>query len=778
MRYKLLSVFVDKIVCGAKTVPQDVELHCFSGLLEAITTEEVEKCLLQPGIKMIKRSPEVAMRIVNFALSRISADISGSSETLIPLIVQQSKHAKETVRKLTAESTFWICRKTTDISVLREYVRAMTSILVAKGTDKLKSPQERASVVMVVASIGVAIQQEMKSIGEIAEETSNILASLFENEIADEVKIALLQALGEWCLLGSGFQEIIPSIVAKAPKEKETVQRALLSMLGATIKKLRNVKDVDSLIEYLSKVILDGCQKAAMRWDAVLAYECIVFLPGYPIAFEKTDAIKAIEKSKNVLFSSDLVGKLSELDVPRYLEIACAAVLKSEDISCHEMRGAVAETITLASLHHNTEIRKKSLECLKTLSGTGDAVMIESLVDSIHHWASNAASLTGIVCNTGDDPIFNNLAIHEHFLSSLICSLLLRNAEIVKTSVAMKACILAHHRMVSGSRGRYGAWQCIISAMPSIKKVVEEDPKSTMDILFSKEWGIRSKDVEVQDAALCAVTSLSAMSCPLVVDSFLEQLNPILSTVDHDSLSAKQLRIYATKFGQLSNQAEDGGMIPSELMENILADKSSIQSPSFPPSLMYATSFMEELENDDDLKKKVKSDKAKQDAAAIARREQLIAEARTRVEVVQIRETLSLGLRALGNFAVGDAKYTEDHLQIFSEPCLQLLASPLVGEPYAFECLDNVISCIHGILGHQHLNLSASFNLVVASEARRRGEQRPLLSDQHIVDSVCTLVKATGGLPPSDEVDARRGYEPLSDSLYSFFFPIVRSAVK
>jgi hypothetical protein len=232
----------------------------------------------------------------------------------------------------------------------------------------------------------------------------------------------------------------------------------------------------------------------------------------------------------------------------------------------------------------------------------------------------------------------------------------------------------------------------------------------------------------------------------------------------HESLTAKQLLIYATPFGKLTNESEEGGLIPAELMEQMLLDKSSIKPPFFHPSKEQSSIYLEEFKED------LQTSKGKkEDPAAAARKAQLVQEAEVRLDLVLLRDEISKLLFAIKYFSRGARNIVCERLTEVSRPCLLFLSSPLVGESAALECLNSIIACIPGIIGRHHTILSACFHLIRKEEAKSCPNFDVIAASPFLADGADVILQATVRAYPRKQ---------LSSQQYAFLFPIAKSILR
>lgn len=776
LKSKLLQVFVDKILSGRKSVPSESELACYRDLLADVSENEIERLFVPAATKMAKRSPEISMVIINAAISNMTSDLSSCSDDFLPLILQQAKHGKETVRKLSVEMMELVARKTKDVSVLMSYAEAARDALMAKDATRLKSPQEKTTVASVLGMV-TASDLDIHANKERAVSIIESICQMIEAEVMAETKQALIQSLGKWISIVHEAPPSFGKVAHNCLRSAESVRRSFLEMLS-DISSYQSVgKELLDSLDDIYNIILEGTSKAAMRWDATLALSFLLDARQWNSSFDMTMETKGIW---NILkddtcpyLGLDVLRALSPEDAKQAVTLAVRMLNTHEQISDVCMRSSCL-TLVSYSLHYDTSVRRYALESIKNfvLVESGDFTRLLVLLDSLRQMCSEDTSIAFVYANPTEFPL-SNVTVHERYLGALLAMIPLDVERLVPASFAIKVCILSHHPMVSGSRGAESAWSTILSAFASFAKSIAANIDEAIETIVGPWWGIEASDEVIRASSTLALRSISRMCGEQMFVPFIKMATSNLNTSDHDMLTSKQLRIYATPFGRLSNESADGGMIPAELMEDLLADKSSIKPPVFHPSLENSVYFRDQC-----LKDIENSKGKKEDPAAAARKKQLASEAEVRVQLVELRDRLSRWLLALGQFAAGCSAMTCANMLMISKPSMDFLASPLLGESSALESLNLIVSCIPGPIGHFHTTLCSSLYIIKIEEAKTNADYNNVSFNGHVLRGADVLIRATGGVPPSDKGVPVKVTRPLTPQMYSFFFPIVNAILR
>lgn len=809
----LLQIFVDSML-SAKERPSQTALSCFSHLLKAATAEQVTGILIPAALRMIRRSPEAALASSIFMLGAISHDLSAAAPTeIMPVLVQQARHAKEPVLRLSVEATVALAGKIGDPSALQECVKVVSKTLDGSDGGKIKNVQERASLAAVLEALASAPGRGA-GISTAATAAVEFVCSFFKEEITEEGKLALLRALGAWLPRCAQMPPAALTRISDGLKDKETLRRghlrALVRALSSNVELRANAAE---LAPGLAKLIQEGATKVATRLDGLLALLAAAYIAGADAsadtAFDKAGAWTAGLSELSPLLASATASKLAPEDAAVHAEL-CGAVLTLHTQRLGGESGptavAAARTLVLLLFHYSPAVRTAAGKAAAEVASSGPAHVM-TILDALKYWLSSStndgstSSAQGTAVGVLQDPAEGEVsmsleAVHERHLHALLSCLPHKSSgEIPSSQIVATVLLLAFHPMIAAARrsSADGAWLSVSRHLEGAATVIKDSPEAVVAGLME---GVNSTDPAAQTSAYGALAAAAGVAAPQLFRPVLDALAPLLDRTAHDELSARQLRIYATSRGRTSNENEDGSIIPVELFEEMLADKSSIKPPIFPPSAV------DPLEATAEEKKPAGAAKAAvrpsvaaaqaarggkptkapvKDAAAEARARQLKNESEIRAGVVAIRETLARGLTALGAFSGGDCAFSAAHLEELAAPALPLLTSPLVSSIAAFGCVRQLAGCIPGAPGWRALDIAAALRLVAALDAAEHpaGKDYQHLADQRCVESsIYALLVATGGHPAVDGEPVVAGHKPLPGPVYNFCFPILRAVLR
>jgi len=832
----LLDIFVNGIL-SAKERSLDSTLACFKKFLGALSADQVNGTLLPAALRMIRRSPEAALGSATFMLSTLSQDLSSTAATeIMPVLVQQARHAKETVRRLSIEAIGALAGRIEDPAAVQSCIDAVQKTLDGTASGKIKSPQERASLAAALEALAGAPGRG-SGISSAATSAVEFIVSFIKDEITEEGKVALLKALGAWLPRCAALPAAVITRFEEGLKEKEPVRRGYLRALTRALSSNIELRpQAAALAPSLSKLVQDGAAKVATRVDGLLALLIAAHIAsadaGADGVLDKAGVWSTGLAAESALIAPGTAVKMAAEDAAVHAQL-CGALLSLhsnrlggtlERSDTASAAVSVSRTLVLLLLHYSPAVRAAAASAAASVNALGAGHTL-ALTNALQYWLSANNGCSTNDASTGDagiaysilqDPTEGEVpmsfdAVHESYFYALKACLPYKptDASVLTAEVVALALLLAHHPMIAAARrsgseaagnaivGMNGAWRAIFRHLGT-GNVVEIITNSPEVIISQLMVAVTSTDPRQQTAAYGALTTASSMAAPQLYQPLLTALAPLLDRTAHDDLTSRQLRIYATSRGRTSNENEDGSIIPVELFEDMMADKASIEPPMFPPS---AETEVGSVNTGNGLLKTTSSTSVRhsvaaaqaarggggrpgggkapvKDAAAEARAKQLKNEAQIRVGVIAIRETLIKGLSCLGAFSGGNAKFTANHLEELAAPVFPLLTSPLVGSIAAFGCLQQLAACIPGSPGWRALDIAAALRLVAITNASAVSDYQKLAQHRCVESSIYALLKATGGKPATEGEDLKGGTRSLPGPVYNFCFPILRAILR
>ena len=833
----LLEIFVNGIL-SAKERPLDSTLACYKKFLGGVSADQVSGTLLPAALRMIRRSPEAALGSATFMLSTLRQDLSSTAASeIMPVLVQQARHAKETVRKLSVEATNALSGRIGDPAAVQSCIDVVQRTLDGTESGKIKSPQERASLAAALEALAGAPGRG-SCISSAATSAVDFIVSFIKEEITEEVKVALLKALGAWLPRCAAVPAAVITRFEEGLKEKEPIRRGYLRALALALSSNIELRSqAAALAPSLSKLVLDGAAKVASRVDGLLALLIAAYIASADASaggvLDKAGVWSTGIAAESALIVPGTAVKLAPEDAAVHAEL-CGALLSLHSLQLEgsdTVSAAVSasRTLVLLLLHYSPAVRAAAASAAASVNAVGAGHTL-ALTNSLQYWLSanngtngtisDSTSIAGIAYHILQDPAQGEIqmsfdAVHDRYFHALKACLPYKPSEasILTAEVVASALLLAHHPMIAAARrssseaagnaiiDTNGAWHAI-SRHVGTATVVDKITNNPEVIISHMMVAVMSSDPRQQTAAYGALTAASSIAAPQLYQPLLASLAPLLDRTAHDELTSRQLRIYATSRGRISNENEDGSIIPVELFEDMMADKASIKPPIFPPSALTEVESVDSEVSGNGASKSATSTTAVRpsvaaaqaargkggkpgggkapvkDAAAEARAKQLKNEAQIRAGVIAIRETLIKGLSCLGAFSGGNSKFSAAHLEELAAPVLPLLTSPLVGSIAAFGCLQQLAACIPGSPGWRALDIAAALRLVAITNASAVADYQKLAQHRCVESSVYALLKAIGGKPATEDENVKGGTRSLPGPVYNFCFPILRAVLR
>jgi hypothetical protein len=792
----LLQLFVDRAL-AARERPSDHALACYRPLLAAATPDQVATLLLPAAVRAVKRSPEAALASAGFMLGVLGGDLSGASAELAAALLQQARHAKEPVRRLAVRAVCALAARLLDPGAVAAQVSAARALLDGSAEGKIKSPQERASLAAALAALAAAPGRGAADEG-VAAAAVDAACALYKEEVTEEVRLALLGALAAWLPRCGALPPAALARLAQGLAEKEALRRghlrALLPALGASPEARAQAAP---LAPALGALAVEGCGKVSARLDGVLALLAAAHVASAAAAADSALQAQGVWAAalapESPLLAPATAARLAPEDA------AAAAELAAVLLTLHAGRlggegspaaAASSRTLALLLLHHAPGVRAAARAAAARVAAAGPGPQA-GLLAAVQHWAGAPADVAVLQDPAQGEAPMAQEAVHERYLGALLACLPARGspaAAALTPGLAAAALLLAHHPMVAAARRGGGGggsgsatWRAVCGRTGTAAAALASGPQEVVAALVQGPLGASAADPGQRAAAVAALRSAAAAAAPQRWAPLAAALAPLLDCAAHDALTARQLRVYATLPGRVSNENEDGSMIPVELFEALLADAHAVSAPVFPPAAAAAAAAA--AAPNGAAPKGARGGKpggkpAARDAAAEAREAQLAYEAGIRAGVVEVRETLARGLTALGAFAGGNPAFAAAHLSELSAPAAPLLTSPLVGDAAAFACVRQLAACLPGALGWRALDVAAALRLVALAEAVPWLDYERLAGRESVGAAVRAMQRATGGRPATEDYPAVPGSRALAGQVYTFCFPILQAVLR
>ncbi|OEL22068.1 eIF-2-alpha kinase activator GCN1 [Dichanthelium oligosanthes] len=340
------SMFLDlyvKTILSSKDRPPKAATEAFKPIFLEIGHEDFKNTVIPSCIKMLKRNPEIVLQSIGYLLKTVRLDLSKYSMEFVPVVLHQARHSDEE-RRINALSIIGtLSEKSSDPDALPSMVNAVKAIL--EGSEgKLSLPHQRIGTINALEQLS---RSPPKQIGRLAPSVSSFLLTCYKDDGIEEVKLAILSALGSWALVSAEtVQPDVVSFIAAGLKEKDTLRKGHLKLLRVICKKsdsltkvrellpvLRNagtkhwltltidkivVLQVTSLLDHLIQLSKTGFSKATQRLDGIYALFAVLRLAAVDTkadgAVLKEKLWPLIAQNEPSLISLQLLPKLADDD--------------------------------------------------------------------------------------------------------------------------------------------------------------------------------------------------------------------------------------------------------------------------------------------------------------------------------------------------------------------------------------------------------------------------------------------------------------------------------
>ncbi|MEW5303879.1 MAG: hypothetical protein WDW36_006532 [Sanguina aurantia] len=720
----VLAVYLERAL-GGKERASAATLASFDQLLSTLDASAFSARVMPPLLRTLKRNPEAAMVALSDLASRVDLDLSAAGVELLPLLVQQAR-LKEGLRALAVEGARRVVLRVRDGAALAVMVGAVTRVLDGSAEGKVKVASERGALVLMLTVLGEA-SAEVAAVA--APKAVAFLLAFYKDEIAEDVRVALLGALGVWlpCCGAAPPAAAVALLAAGVRDTKEGLRRAHLRAAVAALKSCPAMAaHLAPLVEGCSKNVADGCGKALLRLDGVLSLAVAA-------------QVAAMDPAAAATLDKDKVWAMCLKADSALLAPATAAKFAPADAA------AAAQLAATLLLHFSSKLAKADGLGSSTFSGvSGGFRPVPG--PTRPPFRANDAERANLPPNP--PPPFTPLTIPP---APTLLSPLLNPTKKTHTHPASASAVVT---LITGPLGLHSA---------------------------------HPPDNAAATLALGAAMSASPTALYPHVGAALATL---LDRVEHDALTEHDLEVASTPEGMLcSERVAEGTYIP-EVVENknvkkargrmrsgaraFAEDSSSDDEPAAAAKKPAAAAAAAAAVRPSQAASAAsagrgaggaikKSSTSREEAVRAMKMSQ---EAQTRSKVRSIRATLELGLAALSAVVAGNPTFAAQHLEDFEALAMPLMSSGLVGAP-AFNAIRSLSTCLPGRLGLHSMFVAASLRLVVLAQRGARGNSYGDIAGKAAVADVVHALTQVVTVPK------RR----LPSSSYCFVFPVLEAVL-
>uniref|UniRef100_J3LSA3 TOG domain-containing protein n=1 Tax=Oryza brachyantha TaxID=4533 RepID=J3LSA3_ORYBR len=763
-----LDLYV-KTVLGSKDRPSQASSEAFKPLFSDMGHEDFKNTVVPSCIRMLKRNPEIVLQSIGYLLYTVRLDLSKYCMEFMPVVLHQARHSVEERRIIALSSIGTLSGKSSDPDTLLSMFNAIKAIL-GGSEGKLSLPYQRIGMINALEQLS---RSPPKQISKLAPTLSSFLITCYKDDGIEEVKLAVLSALGSWASVSTETvqPDVIPFIAAGL-KEKDTLRKGHLKLIRAICKNSDSLTKVTSLLDQLIQLSKTGFTKATQRLDGIYALFSISRL-----AAIDTKADAAVLKEKLwILIAQNEPSFISVQLFSRLTDEDCLTIVDLLQSLLVEHLSRVEEFFSVQSLlqvliylvcHPSWEVRKMSFDATKKILSSSSG-LAEELLFLFTNWLSLVGERMSILKQSDtDNTADSQLPLTPSTEVLVKCLLLIAPYAVDHSPISYSQLLLcSHHPCISSSDRSSGVWKRLQRRLkqqkiffielisPNISVIckvsVSQIAVSTyiMLILFAtynfpctsykKELlssdGLFSSNKQIQCAALHSLSTLMTITPN---DAFLEFEKHFTGLPDltlHDGFSENDIKIFYTPEGQLSTEqgiyvaeavaskntklakgrfrAYDDQDVNMILREVVTQD--SVRSGAPAKTDKRESSSIGKRETGKSTKKTAPADKAKT-AKEEARDLLMKEEASVREKIGHVQKNLSLMLDTLGELAIANPIFTHGQLPSLVNYVEPLLSSPIVSDS-AFRAMLNLARCTAPPLCNWAPEIAAAIRVIAVDD--------------------------------------------------------------
>uniref|UniRef100_A0A0D9YYV8 TOG domain-containing protein n=1 Tax=Oryza glumipatula TaxID=40148 RepID=A0A0D9YYV8_9ORYZ len=777
-----LDLYV-KTILGSKDRPSQASAEAFKPLFLDMGHEDFKNIIVPSCIKMLKRNPEIVLQSIGYLLNTVRLDLSKYCMEFLPVVLHQARHSVEERRTIALSTVGTLSGKSSDPDTLLSMFNAIKAIL-GGSEGKLSIPYQRIGMINALEQLS---RSPPKQISRLAPSLSSFLLTCYKDDGIEEVKLAVLSALGSWASVSTEtVQPDVVSFIAAGLKEKDTLRKGHLKLIRAICKKSDSLTKVTSLLDQLIQLSKTGFTKATQRLDGIYALFSVSRLAAIDT---KADAAVLKEKlwtliaqNEPSLVSVQLFSKLTDED--------CLTIMDLLQSLFVEHHSRVQEFFSVQSLlqlllylvcHPCWEVRKMSFDATKRILSSSIG-LAEDLLFLFTNWLSLVGERMSILKQSDTDSTADSQLPFIPSTEVLVkCLLLIAPYAVGHSPISYSQLLLcSHHPCISSSDRSAGVWKRLLRRLKQQKIFFIELISPNISVICKELLspnGLFSSNKQVQCAAL---NSLSTLMTITPSDAFLEFEKHFIGLPDrilHDGFSENDIKILYTPEGQLSTEQ---GIYVAEAVESKntkLAkgrfrayddqDTDSARSGAPTKSDRRESSSIGKRETGKSTKKTAPADKAKT-AKEEARDLLLKEEASVREKIGHVQKNLSLMLDALGELAIANPIFTHGQLPSLVNYVEPLLSSPIVSDA-AFRAMLNLARCTAPPLCNWAPEIAAAIRVIAVDDFEMVMDLMPVIveEDSNKKSSPGLFEQIVTGMT----VACKAG--PLPADSFTFVFPVL-----
>ena len=693
-----LELYV-KVVLAATTPPPASTLALFSGVLAAATTQQFDEVLQPALLRALRRNPDAAAAASAELAVALAADVSSSFSTVLPLLLQLARSAREDTRVAAGRALAAFVQHSQGTSGACEVACAAVQSLLGGSEGRLKEVYQRTGLLAALARLAAAPDDAAQA-GRVV----CFLVGFVKEETQDDARQAAFSALAAWLPASGELFADATQFFTAGLKDKEPVRRAHLRvLLAATDKHVAQL--AASVAMQLADIARGAVTKVAQRWEGLAACSVLSRKAGADQAVASTlDDAKfwaALLDGNAPLLRATAVAKLCAEDALVGPDLAeCLLITHAHRLKALPTAlPTVARLLTLLALQPVKPVAARALAALEHVVQAADAAVTAALLTATSDWLSLQEATGGLYSKgDADDPSAVAAA------PGAVGAVLLRLASSATALPIGTFMLMAHRRDARAARsGASRRARDLAFWHQSVARLATAAPGGALDYAANGaeicaallgEDGLCCDRPAERAAALAAVSTLAACDPGLAFGELLSSVLALADAGEHSSFQATDFNVFFTPEGQLSTDPAKATFVAPV----VVSDTRRKARGRF-------KMYDDDDDGDDDKAAPVKPPPAKptasgkavkdekKDPRELARLEKLKEESALRFRMTTVKLRLENALAAIAALTEGNENMAQANLTALAAPVMPLLASPLVGAPAAFQAACCLVRC-------------------------------------------------------------------------------------
>ncbi|KAK6915301.1 hypothetical protein RJ641_020418 [Dillenia turbinata] len=776
--------------------------EAFQPVFESMSHEDFKTVVLPSCIKMLKRNPEIVMESVGVLLKLVNLDFSKYAGEILSVVLPQARHAEEGRRHGALCIIHCLSEKSSNPDALEAMFNAIKAV-IGGSEGRLAFPYQRIGMIKALQELSGA--PEGKYLNSLSSSICGFLLSSYKDEGNEEVRLAILSALSSWTTRSvDAIHPNLISFVMSGLKEKEALRRGHLRCLRVIFRNADIILQMSSLLGPLIQLVKTGFSKAAQRLDGIYALLMVSKIAAADIKAEETLAKEKIwlliSQNEPSLVPTSMISKLSIEDCLACIDLL--GVLLAECINRVSDNFSVELLLQLLIFllcHPCWEVRTVACDMTKKIISASPQLS-GSLINEFRKFLSiiedKFFQLRTSDQESSVDPQIPFLPSSEVLVKALfvISEAALRASPGNCTQIVL----CSHHPYLVAIGKRDAVWRRVQKCLKrhgfEVIDIVSADVRNLCKGILGPLGLLSNNPLEQQSA----IFSLSTLMSIVPKDTYVEfqkvdrvMLNSLPYRHAHDLLSETDIQIFNTPEGMLSSEQgvyiaesvaakntkqakgrfrmyeeqEDmdrGNTNHSVKREPVSREAAGVGKKDGGKPLKKSGTLVSYFSKFFTLADKAKT--AKEEARELLLKE----EASVREKVRDIKNNLSLMLRALGEIAIANPIFTHSQLPSLVKFVNPLLRSPIVDD-VAYETMVKLAGCTIAPLCNWALDIATALRLLVTEEDNVLWDLIPPMGDEKSNErpSLSLFERIVNAL----SISCRSG--PLPVDSFTFIFPVL-----